>query len=223
MREAIQYTHDDGIKAYSKWGLPFYDALIVCGLAPRVWSCPPEAFLNHYDQHVTANHADVGVGTGFFLDRCEFRTALPRLALIDLQANCLAHTARRLARYRPETYIRDACQPIHGIRPFDSIALGGILHCLPGDMRSKGRVFDHVLGIARPNARIFGYTLVNDAIPDRLSRRLAWRLLHELRVINCVNDSARDLISVLSSRFTSYRVELIGCFAFFEVTAPRAL
>ena len=157
------------------------------------------------------------------MDRCDFGTSHPRLALIDLQANCLTHTARRLARYRPETYIRDACQPIHGIKPFDSIALGGILHCLPGDMRSKGRVFDHLMGIARPNARIFGYTLVNDCIPDRLSRRLAWRLLHELRVINCVNDSARSLISVLSCRFIDYRVELIGCFAFFEATAPRAL
>lgn len=221
MRTATLYTHEDGIKAYSNLGLRLYDALIVRALAPHVWGCPPQVFLDHYHRHLSSNHADVGVGTGYFLDRCDFGTPEPRIALIDLQPNCLKHAARRLARYRPEIYVRDAHQPLQGVRPFDSIALGGILHCLPGDMRRKSTVFDALRHVARPGATIFGYTLVNDAIGERRSRRLAFHCLHRLRVVNFANDSASDLTQALATRFVTYTVQLIGCFALFAAAVPH--
>ncbi len=40
-------------------------------------------FLTLYDQYVSANHLDIGVGTGYFLDHCRFPAANPRLALMD--------------------------------------------------------------------------------------------------------------------------------------------
>jgi hypothetical protein len=81
----------DSIKAYTKLGLHLYDPLIVKVVAPHVWGCRPDILVDHYRQHVTSNHADIGVGTGYFLDRCGFDSARPRLALIDLQPNCLAY------------------------------------------------------------------------------------------------------------------------------------
>lgn len=221
MREAALYSSDDGIKAYTNLGLHLYDALVIRGVAPYIWGCPPEVFLDHYCKHVSPNHADIGVGTGYFLDRCDFGPRTPRIALIDLQPNCLEYAAVRLARYRPEAYLRDACAPLSGIYPFDSIALGGILHCLPGDMRQKAHVFDCVRGIARPGARLFGYTLVNDTIRERRSSLLASCCLHRLRVVNFKNDDAGALTQELAGRFVDYTVELIGCFAFFAAVVPH--
>jgi hypothetical protein len=212
------------IKAYTKLGLQVYDPLIVNLVAPLVWGCDPDILIDHYRDHVTSNHADIGVGTGFFLDRCGLPSANPRLALIDLQPNCLEHTARRLSRYRPSTYLRDALSLVDGIPggPFDSVALPGIIHCLAGDLTIKGRVFDNIAPLTRPGTKIFGYTLVYDGVPLRASRRLVHPLLNRLRVIDNANDRLGDLRHALSVRFTDCNVELIGCMALFSAVAPNA-
>ncbi|MET4728035.1 hypothetical protein ABIE09_001842 [Lysobacter enzymogenes] len=213
---ASPYAARDGIKAYTKLGLRLYDPLIVGLLARHVWQCPAETFIAAYRTHLRANHADVGVGTGYCLDQCGFDVPDPRLALIDLQPNCLGFTARRLSRYRPETYLRDVRQPLLGIPAFDSVALGGLLHCLPGDMREKAAVFDALRPICNPGATIFGFTLVNDAVAATQRRRLAWRALNDLRVVNCRDDTADGLRRELAMRFRDCTVEMTGCFAFFS-------
>ncbi|HEY5756593.1 MAG TPA: class I SAM-dependent methyltransferase [Steroidobacter sp.] len=212
----------DSIKAYTRLGLHMYDPLIVNLVAPHVWGCDPDILIDHYRDHLTSNHADIGVGTGFFPDRCGFPSPNPRLALIDLQPNCLAHTARRLARYRPTTHLRDVLSPVDEIPggPFDSIALPGIIHCLAGDLAFKSRVFDNIEPLTRPGTKIFGYTLVYDGVPLRVSRRLVHPLLNRLRVIDNANDRLADLRDELHARFIDCNVELVGCMALFSAIAP---
>jgi hypothetical protein len=213
----------DSIKAYSKIGLRLYDPLIVNVVAPHVWGCSPEVLVDHYREHVTSNHADIGVGTGYFLDRCGFGSANPRLALIDLQPNCLAYTAHRLSRYRPHTYVRDVLRPMGEIAggPFDSIALGGIIHCLAGDLTQKSKVFDTIAPLTKAGTRIFGYTLVHDGVQDRFRRVLVHPLLNGLRVIDNKNDHLSDLRRELDARFINCQVELIGGMALFSAIVPN--
>lgn len=221
---AIRPQPRHSIKAYTKLGLHVYDPLIVNMVAPRVWGCDPDILLDHYRQHVTSNHADIGVGTGYFLDRCGFESSDPRLALIDLQPNCLEYTARRLARYRPQTYVRDVLSAMDEIPggPFDSVALGGIIHCLAGDLTLKSRVFDTIAPLTRPGTRIFGYTLVYDGVPLRASRRLIHPILNRLRVIDNANDRLSDLTDALTTRFIDCEVDLVGCMALFSALVPTA-
>src|ERR1043165_6975833 len=144
-------THStpDSIKAYSRLGLEAYDALIMGFMVGQVWGCVAQRLIDHYREHLTGNHADVGVGTGYCLDHCGFR-AVRRLWLIDLQPNCLAHTYRRLERFHPQVYLRNVLHPVRGLGPaFDSIALGGILHCLPGDLTRKSVVFDNLASLTQ--------------------------------------------------------------------------
>jgi hypothetical protein len=215
-------ANPDSIKAYTKFGLHLYDPLIVNVVAPHVWGCSPGILVDHYRRHVTSNHADIGVGTGYFLDRCGFGSNHPRLALIDLQPNCLAYTARRLSRYRPFTYVRDVLRPIGDIDggPFDSIAFGGIIHCLPGDLTQKSKVFDSIAPLIKAGTRIFGYTLVYDGVQDRVRRALVHPLLNGLRVIDNKNDHLSDLRRELNARFIDCNLELIGCMALFSATVP---
>jgi hypothetical protein len=208
------YSREDGIKAYSKLGLRVYDPLIMGAVTRYVWECPSDVFVEFYRRHVTANHADIGVGTGYVLDRCGLIPAT-RLALVDLQPNCLEYAARRLKRYQPEQYLWEAGFPLPNIAPFDSIGLGGILHCLPGDMRQKGKVFDALKSICSPGATFFGYTLVNDAIQASSRRRFVYRHFHRMQVVNFEHDNLCDLTEQLSQRCDDYSVELVGCFAFF--------
>ena len=221
MTTATLYRPDDGIKIYTRLGLGVYDALIVNAVARFVWSCPPKTLIDCYRIHASCNHADVGVGTGYVLDRCGLDARNTRLALFDLQPNCLEYAARRLERFTPEQYLWNAGDPLVGIAPFDSIGLGGILHCLPGDMRAKGRVFDALHAVCNDGATLFGYTLVNDAVADRLRRRLVSRFFHRLQVVNFSNDSVQALEHELARRYDHYSVAVVGCFAFFSATVRR--
>jgi len=212
----------DSIKAYTPLGLRVYDRLIMYFVLKHIWGCNPDSLVEHYRAHVTSNHADIGVGTGYCLDRCGFDSPHPRLVLIDLQPNCLEHCARRLSRYRPRTYVRDVLHPIDAIPGdrFDSIALGGVIHCLAGDLRQKSNVFDTVAPLMKSGTKIFGYTLVNDAVPLRTRRRAVHRLLNGLRVVDNINDRLGDLRRELAARFSDCRVEPIGCMALFSAVVP---
>lgn len=218
--EVRSKTAPDSIKAYTRLGLAAYDAVVVNGFAPRFWGCAAGRLVEHYREHVTFNHADVGVGTGYFLDHCD--RPFSRLALIDLQPNCLQHTSRRLARFRPSCHVRDVWQPIVGVEKpaFDSIALGGILHCLAGAFDEKGRVFDNLAALARPGTKIFGYTMVADGVRDRAHSRALHDLLNRLRVIDNTRDRVADLGHALESRFSDCKVSLIGSMALFSAVAP---
>jgi SAM-dependent methyltransferase len=212
-------TTPDSIKAYSRLGLAAYDACVVHLFAPRFWGCTPARLVEHYREHMTSSHADVGVGTGYFLQHC--RRPLERLALIDLQPNCLRHTARRLARFNPTCHLRDVTRPVEiAEAPFDSIALGGILHCLAGSLDAKAGVFDNLASLARPGTRIFGYTMVRDGVHRHAHSRWLHGLLNRLRVIDNDRDYAADLGAELAARFDDCRVELAGSMALFSAVVP---
>ncbi len=214
----------DSIKVYTKLGLRVYDALVMNLFPKYVWGCTSGDLVNHYRQHVTSNHADIGVGTGYCLDHCGFDLPTPRLALIDLQSNCLRYTARRLSRYQPSTYVHNVLQPIGAIPggSFDSIAMGGVLHCLAGDLREKGKAFDTIAMLARSGTKIFGYSLVSDHVHLRRSTRIVHGLLNRLRIIDNTSDHESDLRRELSNRFIDCRVESIGCMALFSAVVPDA-
>ena len=101
---STQQQVEAGQAVYSKSMLAIYDWLVLRFSNRLIWKCPSKQILALYDRHVTANHLDVGVGSGYFLDRCRFPTDRPRLGLMDLNPNCLDATANRAARYQPEVY-----------------------------------------------------------------------------------------------------------------------
>jgi hypothetical protein len=76
---------------------------------------------------------------------------------MDLNLNALDFAARRIARYKPETYVRNVLEPIpFDAMKFDSVGINYLLHCLPGSMDSKSAAFDHLKTVMNPGAVIFG-------------------------------------------------------------------
>jgi hypothetical protein len=194
--------------------LGVYDALIMGVLARFVWRCPSTQFVALYDALVSANHAEIGVGTGYCLDRCQ--ADIGRLVLIDLNPNCLDHASGRLRRHVPATHVRNVLEPVY-VRggPFDTVALGGVLHCLPGTMHEKGRVFDNLRPIMRRDSVVFGYTLVSDAGALGPAAVSARAILNRLRFVNNYLDTSDGLRRELAMRFDHCDVTRVGNFAFF--------
>lgn len=208
---------DAGQAIYTKSLLPFYDLYVLRLSSRLIWRCPVKHVLKLYDRHVTANHLDVGVGTGFFLDRCFWPTSRPRIALMDLNPNCLEAARRRLARYRPEVYRANVLEPIqHEIEKFDSISLSWLLHCLPGTIYTKASVFEHLKALLNPGGVIFGATLLHDGVRhSRASRRLM-ALYNSRGIFTNVHDDIEGLKKVLGASFPGITVEIVGCAALFS-------
>ena len=139
-----------GAAAYTPLTLAFYDLAVLQFSNSLVWQCSSQMLLNFYNQHISDNHLDIGVGTGYFLDRCRFLSSAPTIALFDLNPHSLAKSAKRLSRYNPSCYMGNALHRIDiGRSGFDSIALNYLLHCLPGNLASKSIVFEHVKPLLR--------------------------------------------------------------------------
>ncbi|MFZ6679334.1 class I SAM-dependent methyltransferase [Undibacterium sp. Tian12W] len=214
-------TTDDGVRIYSRLLLQCYDILIYRLLAPYVWRCKSRYFADLYHLMMSRNHADIGVGTGYFLDRCHYQPGEVRIGLFDLQQNCLNFTAARIARFQPETYLCNALEPMPtSAARFDSIALGGILHCIPGDMLEKGAVFDAIRPLMHAGTQVFGYTILNQDITKTMLSRCVYAVLHRLKVINGDQDSAGQLKSALEKRFQNVEVSTVGCIALFSASTP---
>ena len=112
-----------GQAVYTKRTLGFYD-FVVLGVSNRfIWKAPTKRLEEHYDRHVSANHLDVGVGTGYFLDRCRFPSPAPRVALMDLNPETLEFASRRIARTAPRPIAGTSWSPFPSM-PGDSIPWG---------------------------------------------------------------------------------------------------
>lgn len=212
---------DDAVAAgaaiYSKPFLSIYDLYVLGFSNTFVWQCPSRLILDFYNEHISGKHLDVGVGTGYFLDKCKFPTSNPAIALVDLNPNSLQATAKRLQRYSLTTHIANALEPLR-IEPadFDSIALNYLLHCLPGNILSKGAVFRNLKPLLNNNGGVtFGTTILGRGIKRNLLAKILMRAYNSKRVFSNTDDNVTDLESALKDNFRDYSVRVVGCVAFF--------
>jgi hypothetical protein len=191
---------------------------------PLVWRCPTARLRRQYQEHVTSRHLDIGVGTGYFLDRVRWPDARPSITLVDLNDTALAVTARRIARYRPHPVRRNALEPLAGLpaAPFGSVGLGYLLHCVPGTMPDKASaLFAAVSGVLAPTGVVFGSTILAAEPGTPRTPRGLMRYFNRHDILHNQGDTRHALEQALAAAFTRYRLEQIGSVALFEADTPR--
>lgn len=199
-----------GQAVYSRLTLPFYDFWVHGVSNPMAWGCPTGELLYWCNRHISANHLDVGVGSGFLLDRAHFPHACPRIVLMDLNETSLVYTARRLARYHPDTHRTNILEPIdYDGEPFDSVGLNYLLHCVPGNLTEKAVAFDHLARLLNPGGVLFGSTIIADE-PRNLFARGLIEAYNRAGIFHNRNDREEDLRRELQKRFTDVKVERWG-------------
>lgn len=182
-----------------------------------MWKCPTSRLVEHYNRHVSANHLDVGVGTGYFLDNCRFPSATPRVALMDLNPDTLDFASARIARYRPEMYRHNVLEPVRmEAGRFDSVGLNYLLHCVPGTFESKSVAFDHLQALMNPNAVIFGSTLLQGGVPRTWFARRLMAFYNWKGIFSNQGDHPEGLAKALRNRFDEVSIEVVGCAALFS-------
>ncbi len=205
-----------GQAVYTRPVLAIYDFLVLTLSNRWIWRCPTARIEAHYRKHLSANHLDVGVGTGYFLDRCAFPAPKPRLGLMDLNPTALAHAAARNARYEPETHRRNVLEPIafEGEK-FDSIAVNYLFHCLPGSIGEKAVALDHLQGLLHPGGVLFGSTILASGVPVTASARSLMAFYNRKGIFSNLQDSLDGLEGALRARFDQVAIETVGSVALF--------
>ncbi len=205
-----------GQAIYNPVTLALYD-FAVLGVSNRlIWKCPTHRILQLYNAHVTSNHLDVGVGTGWYLDHCSFPSPNGRLGLMDLNQSSLRKAAARLQRYSPEVYQADVLRPL-GVEavPFRSVSLSYLLHCLPGSLRKKAVAFDRLRPLLEPGGTLFGATLLSKGVERSGTAQALMRLYNAKGIFSNEEDSLEELQRELERRFERVRVQAVGCAALF--------
>jgi ubiquinone/menaquinone biosynthesis C-methylase UbiE len=206
-----------GAAAYTPLALVFYD-LAVLGLSNSfVWQCSSQVLLDFYNQHISDKHLDIGVGTGYFLDRCRFPSTAPTIALLDLNSHSLAKAAKRLRRYNPSCHMGNALQRIDiGMSGFDSISLNYLLHCLPGNLASKSIVFEHVKPLLRDGGVIFGSTILGEGVPHNPLAKQLLKIYNAKGIFSNLSDRQSDLEAGLKGHFDEHTIHIAGSVALFS-------
>lgn len=203
------------LKVYDRWVLGFSNS--------HAWMCPTDSvLLPFFRRHMSANHLDVGVGSGFYLDQSEF---LPgqKVTLLDVNENSLNAAANRIVRLEPTMVLEDVLHPrgVLGDQQFDSISLFYLLHCLPGQMSRKGgKVFQFLRKHLSAEGTLYGATVLGDLSDHNwLGRRLMW-LYNRNGIFGNRQDTLHSLDFALRLHFAEVSVWQQGHVALFQAEKP---
>ena len=217
MNEIIDEQVKAGISLYTRPFLFIYDWFALGYGCHWLWNCPSRHILEMYDKHVTVNHLDIGVGTGYFMDKCRFPSPRPRLVLMDLNRNSLNMAKRRLSRYNPVAYQRNALEPFNiNEAPFDSVGIVNLLHCLPGNMKTKSIVFRNTLEVLNPGGTLFGSTIMPSKVRKNRLSEFTLKRVNQRGIMTNLDDTAEDLKEQLDRYFSESSVTVIGYVALFR-------
>ena len=210
----------DGQREYTPFFLRIYDPVILGFFTRVVWRCPTTRLVDEYLRHVRHRHLDVGPGTGYFLEHAGLPEGSP-VTLLDPNAHVLGHASKRLRHLDITTVEADVCKtlPING--PFDSAALAGVIHCLPGPLSSKATAVANVAAVLAPTGVLFGSSILGPSGSHTWLSRRALTVLNRRGTFDNLGDTRAGLGEILEASFERVELETVGSMAIFAATNPR--
>lgn len=194
-----------------------YDVVLYGFITPFFWKCPTTILMDNYVDNVSSNHLEIGVGSAYFLDNTLSEEFKPRLALMDLNTNCLNKAAKKLQIYRPEIYHQNILDPIDSnIAKFDSIGMNYVLHCVEGSFKKKTHALQHIKSLLNTGGVFYGATLLNGGVSRSWLARCLMRLLNALCIFSNNNDNLTDFCLAMQASFDQVEVRVQGCAVIFK-------
>lgn len=212
---------EPGQAVYSTLSLRFYDVYVL-GLSNRYfWRCPTDQIQQKYNSFVTPRHLEIGVGTGYYLDKLSVHSPFESLCLLDLNENSLDATAKRVQRFNPVKVKANALEPFPlEARSFDSVGINYLIHCLPGKPEEKGVVFDHIREVLTDDGVCFGSTIVQ-ADQASMAASVVMAIYNHKGIFGNHYDTPEAVSAELHRCFDQVNTELVGTVLLFSARKPR--
>lgn len=194
--------------------LNLYDWLLYGFVSQYLWGCTIEFLVNRYKVLVGKTHLEVGVGTGYLLDK--FNPENIVIDLMDLSESCLQKTSQRLKRYKPATFkqnILESCTEYS--KQYESICLNYVLHCVPGDFKTKSIAFGNLKELLTPEGVLFGTTVIRKNNAGHVLAQLFMLFVNMVGLFNNLNDDPEELRLGLEEHFEYVDVIVVSSTAVF--------
>lgn len=212
-----------GAAVYSPLVLKLYDAWVL-GISNRLaWQCPTHSvLLPFYRKHLGSHHLDVGVGTGFYLEHAGFSPD-QQVGLLDMNETSLRTAARRMKRPHAGLFLGDVMKPVTMLdgQRYDSIALFYLLHCLPGTMLEKSRVFANLRHYLHRDGVIYGATILGDEADHNWFGRKLMQVYNNKGIFGNRTDSLQTLRYALELYFAQVDIRVQARVALFVAKEAR--
>jgi ubiquinone/menaquinone biosynthesis C-methylase UbiE len=202
--------HNVGDWPYQAASLAFYDYLVLHLSTRYIWRCPLPVLQSLYDEHLSNNHLEIGVGTGYLLDHCQSIAPGHAITLLDLNPLPLQRTRQRLQRYHTQACLADVLQLLpFKAQSFASVGINFVFHCLPGE-HEKLNVFRSIRSVMADKATLFGSTVLASAKENSIVTDRLMRFYNETRAFHNEHDTAEGFIKALQDVFEDVETEVIG-------------
>lgn len=96
------------------------------------------------------------------------------------------------------------------------MGLSNVLHCLPGTIRTKSAVFEHLEVLLNPGGTLFGSTALYGGVPQTWLSRRMMDAYNEDRLFSNAEDDLTGLKWALSQHLSNVVIETVGCVALFS-------
>lgn len=210
-----------GQSEYTPFFLKIYDPVILGVFTRVVWRCPTSVLVERYRRHIRPRHLDVGPGTGYFLERAGLPAGSP-VTIVDPNTNVLEHVTARLPQLDITNVEADVLKPLPVTGTFDSAALSGVIHCLPGPLAHKASAIANMAAVLEPTGVFFGATILGTSGQHTWLARKLLASNNRRGVFDNLGDTQEGLREILEASFEQVELETVGSFAIFAATSPRS-
>jgi SAM-dependent methyltransferase len=162
----------------------------------------------------------VGPGTGYFLERAGLPAGTP-VTILDPNMNVLDYASRRLQRLDITAVEADVLKPLPFNATFDSAALHGVIHCLPGPLPRKAAAVANVAAVLAPTGVLFGASILASSGPHTWLSRKILDANNRRGIFDNLGDTQEGLGEILGASFEHVELETVGSMAIFAATNPR--
>ncbi|WP_298770274.1 methyltransferase [uncultured Shewanella sp.] len=205
-----------GQAVYTRKMLLIYNLWVLGFSNTYLWRCPTTFLRAHFHKKVSLNHLDVGVGTGYYLEKC-LTEKQRRVALLDLNSVSLSTAGAKIRQYHPEIYKGNVLAPLElNCEPFDSISMNYLLHCLPGDLVAKSVVFEHLIPYLNEGGTLFGSTILGQGTQPGYFATKLMNFYNHKGIFDNLSDDLMSLETILNKHFQKVKIEMRGCVAIFS-------
>lgn len=206
---------------YSGIALRLYDAFVLNFTSPLAWGCRKKTISELYRQRVSVRHAEVGVGSGYFLKRLP-RKQWESLALIDPNRSALSFVKRRLSATPSVEYNADILrsETLPSVR-FQSVAANYVLHCLAGPMTEKDIAIQNLASLVVDDGTLFGATVLGASEKHNALGRAVMGVCNRRGAFGNLDDTEEGLKELLSRHFVTVDIRRESTVAIFVASRPR--
>ncbi|KAJ5153132.1 uncharacterized protein N7482_009610 [Penicillium canariense] len=210
-----------GAALYSPFTLYFYNYWVLGVSNSYAWCCSTKDIqLPFFRKFMGQRHLDIGPGTGYYLANAGVPETT-EMTLMDLNPNSLETAKSRFGRPSTRTVKADVLEPLPLSGVYDSISVFYLLHCLPGPLERKMKLFANLKPLLAEGGTIYGTTILGKDVHHNWLGRILMNLYNSKGYFGNWEDGESGIRTALCRNYKKVEIKVVGRVLMFSASQPN--